>query len=343
MRLAFKFAVFIGGLFSGTSALAQECAPTDERSAVYLSREVAGDRDFREVLEGPRWTFALTRAPYGWNIQLFDEDGLDLTQMTPPLRGAPNPRELYGWHFRNADNTGMNNGEVNAPQKLRLFGFDPALSGTGGFKPSGPQGVDAENQPGRGALTIKDMGLADLEPGKKARMNYLKFSVCMTWPKTEREKNKELAAAAALAEARTVSPELLEQMGSCGLDLEAYEISPFLTPVELSGDFDGDGSFDNATPIVRKADDKRGVAICRAGTWLKVLGMSGKMGKHLVPGYFDSIDWWGLHAKGPVGQGAGEGAPPQLSGDAISIGKEGASSALIYWTGTDYSGYWQGD
>lgn len=332
------------GLFAQFAAIAnaQECQPTEERSAVLLSREIAGARDFNEYLEGPGWTFQLKRAPHGWDIRLNDENGLDLTQMTPPLRGAPNPRQLYGWHFRNADNTGANRGDVNAPQHLRLFGFDPALTGTGGFKPSGAQGVDSQDQPGRGALTIRDMGLADLEPGQKARMNYVNFSVCMTWPKTDREKQQEAAETAALTELRKVTPELIEMMGACGLDYERYQISPYLTPVELGGDFDADGAHDQAVPIMRKADAKRGLFLCRAGTWGAVIGMSGRMGAHLTPAYFDSIDWWSLHT-GPAGQGAGETPPPALAGDAILIGKEGASSALVYWTGADYSAYWQGD
>lgn len=142
----------------GSSAMAQSCEPAADRSATVLSREVAGNRDFNEYLDGPGWTFQLKRAPHGWDVRLLDEDGLDLTQMTPPLRGAPNPRELYGWHFRNAANTGSNTGDVNAPQKLRLFGFDPALSGTGGYRPNGAGGVDPQNQPGRGALSRRPSG-----------------------------------------------------------------------------------------------------------------------------------------------------------------------------------------
>ena len=338
------FGLFAAGAAVMSGAIAQPCEPTAERSATVLSsREVAGNRDYNEYMEGPGWTFQLKRAAHGWDVRLLDENGLDLTQMTPPLRGAPNPRELYGWHFRNADNTGPNAGDVNAPQKLRLFGFEPALTGTGGYKPSNTQGVDPENQPGRGALTVRDMGLADLEPGKQARMNYLKFDVCMTWPKTDREKQREAEETARMTELRKVTPELIEFMGSCGLDYELYQITPFLTPVDLGGDFDGDDSHDQAVPIIRKTDGKRGVFMCRALTYGKVLGMSGLMGKHLSADYFDHIDWWSLHPKGEIGQGAGEGPPPQMLGDAITIGKEESSSAIIYWTGTDYTGYWQGD
>jgi hypothetical protein len=277
-------------------------------------------------------------------VRLFDADGLDLTQMTPPLSsGVPNPRQIYGWHFRNAANTGANVGDVNAPQGLRLLGFDPALSGTGGYRPSELGGVDPSDQPGRAALTVRDYGLADLEAGGRARMVYLSFTVCLTWPTTERELALEARALEQFEASGRVTPELVEQMGACGLDLDAFGITPYLRPVELGGDFDGDDSLDVAVPVVRRADGKRAVAVCRAGTWLHLLGIEGRMGRHVEAAYFESIDGWALFARGPVGQGVAEGPPPALLGDAILIGKSDSSSALLYWDGADFNGYWQGD
>ena len=79
MRVFLVAAAIIAAALS--SAYAQPCEPGDGRSAALLSREVAGNRDFNEVLEGPEWTFELKRAPYGWDIRLLDENGLDLTQI----------------------------------------------------------------------------------------------------------------------------------------------------------------------------------------------------------------------------------------------------------------------
>jgi hypothetical protein len=155
-------------------------------------------REFREPF-GRDWTFALVPAAHGWDIRVFDRAGMDLSQLTPPWRGAPNPREIHGWHFRNAANTGPNTGDVNAPQERRAFLISPAVSGTGGFKPSadappadtpGPdtptnRGLTDSSVPhdeGRGVLTILDYDLADLSPGQKARMTRLKFAVCLNWP-----------------------------------------------------------------------------------------------------------------------------------------------------------------
>ncbi|MEM7800350.1 MAG: hypothetical protein AAF633_14235 [Chloroflexota bacterium] len=42
--------------------------------------------------------------------------------VTPPFYGT-NALKIYGWHFRNANNTGPNDGSVNAPQERRVFYF----------------------------------------------------------------------------------------------------------------------------------------------------------------------------------------------------------------------------
>jgi len=56
--------------------------------------------------------------------------------------------------------------------------------------------------------------------------------------------------------------------------------------------FDNDGSLDNAAPVTRLRDGKRGIAICRAGAWLHLLWLTDRIGEELVPAYFESIDWW---------------------------------------------------
>jgi hypothetical protein len=328
------WAILLGfalGLPAGT-ARALECLPSDGRQIAHFFGEVAGKNTYQQQLN-PFWMLQLIPAEHGWDLQLIARDGVDLSQVTPPFRLAPNPRQLYGWHFRNQDNTGPNEGSVNAPQELRLFIFSPALEGTGGFKPSG-DGLDREavNQAeGRGWLRVVDHGLADLAPSQQARMVYLSFEACLSWPKAVTE-----------ALARTlVSPELVERLGACGLGAD-FEIKAYLVPVEIGGDFDGDGALDFAVPIGRRADGKRAVALCRAGTYLDVIGLEGEMG-HLTPTYFDRMDWWGLHPKGEVGQGVAEGPPPRLIGDAILLGLEEKSSVLVYWNGQGYAAYWQGD
>jgi len=174
-----------------------------------------GEHDYLASV-ADKWIFLLEASRFGWDMRLRDKNKMDLSQITAPFRGS-NSREIYGWHFRNAANTGKNTGDVNAPQHLRLFQFSPALSGTGGYRPPRPEPQPSISEPdpnqGRGLLTIRDFGLTDLEPGQQARMNYLKFHVCLTWPKTEEE---------IVEETNAKSPIFLDEekeiMYGCGLD-----------------------------------------------------------------------------------------------------------------------------
>jgi hypothetical protein len=96
---------------------------------------------------------------------VLDQAARDLIPPSPG-RGYIPPREIDGWHFRNADNTGPNTGDINAPQRERQFSF--LLPG------------DTDVASGAGSLVIADYGLADLEPGQQARMVYLRFDACLT-------------------------------------------------------------------------------------------------------------------------------------------------------------------
>lgn len=312
------------------------CDSTAERTAFLFSGEISGQHAYAELLP-TGWLFMLEPAPFGWDIRVYsnlpgDAPGVDMAAVTPPFH-APNPRELYGWHFRNADNTGPNMGDVNAPQALRLFSFSPALIGTGGFR---PPDTDAAMEPnpndGRGWLMVTDYGLADLEPGGQARMVYLRFTACLTWPVAYDPPPPEPAG---------FVPEDIERIRACGLGDDLEPVA-FLQPPLVEADFDYDGAWDFAVPVERIADGKRAIAICRAGTWLSVIGLEGDLGQ-LTPAYFDHIDWWLVEPRGTIGQGAGEGPPPVPAGDTLTIGKDDSSSVKLYWDGTHFQAYWQGD
>ena len=306
------------------------CEETADRHAHHIGGEVAGNRAFRETV-GPGWVFTMLRQDKGWAIRLMDKDGLDLTQVTPPFHGPANPRDIEGWHFRNKDNTAANEGSVNAPQDLRLFAFAPELSGTGGFKPPAP-GDPALSEPdpeaGRGWLRIDDYGLADLKPGQKARMVYLKFFACLTWPKTAAEQ-----AAAADFNSDKYMDEETEQFVACSL-AKPYKLQAFVKPRFLSGDIDGDDALDLFAPVVRDTDGKKGIAICRAGTWFDVLGMDQPVGD-VAPGYFDQIETWRL---GRTGDAPQDGASGQRTyeRDELIIERVEKSAYAIYWTDDGY-------
>jgi len=147
------------------------CAADPSYEIMTFAGEIGAGENFTKSFAGDL-TFKLQPTADGWTIEVRTADGVDLSQITPPLRLIDtNPRNIAGWHFRNAANTGRNEGDVNAPQHRRAFVFGPAAPGP------------AATEPGRGVVVIDDFGLGDLLPGKRARMVYLKFSGCLAWRK----------------------------------------------------------------------------------------------------------------------------------------------------------------
>ena len=94
-----------------------------------------------------------------------------------------------------------------------------------------------------------------------------------------------------------------------------YQLSAHINPFYLHGDFNGDGRSDTALLIKERSSGKNGIAIYH-----------GKSNR-----------------RGPVGKGADGKAPPKLRGDALMVIKTESASALIYWNGTRYAWYQQGD
>lgn len=75
--------------------------------------------------------FSLDPAEGGWQINVVpevknclrdcaDDDCYNMTDINLPLHGV-NSTQLYGWHFRNADNTAPNDGSTIAPGEERDF------------------------------------------------------------------------------------------------------------------------------------------------------------------------------------------------------------------------------
>ncbi len=302
------------------------CHETAERHAVHLAGEIAGNRSYRQPV-GNRWTFTLLRQERGWAIRLKARDGIDLTQVTPPFRG-PNPRDIEGWHFRNASNTAANDGSVNAPRELRIFQFSPGLEGTGGFRP--PSGTAIVDAVGRGWFKIDDYALADLEPDQQARMMYLKFFACLTWPKSTEEIAEETDR-----NSPAHLDEEIEIFGSCGLARMPHKLHAYVLPRTMDGDLDGDGSIDYAAPAIRTTDGKAGFVICRAGTYLHLIGFDAVVGE-LAPAYFETIEGWAIKPRSAVP--AYEGSPPlpDIKHDVLTIERIEKSSYTIYWDGKTF-------
>ena len=135
----------------------------------------------RDIALGLR--FELLPEDYGWRIVVRDTSRADenLASLTPPFHFVPNPCFIEGWHFRNADNTGPNQGDVNAPQRERDFIFSPEVGRTiqGPDSHSGPDSADVARveQFGSGLLTIEQLDLSPPAKGEKASIERMRFRV----------------------------------------------------------------------------------------------------------------------------------------------------------------------
>lgn len=104
--------------------------PTPDNTIYAFTGSVSRGEKFEHVLPNGL-IFSLIPTEYaelgwmGWIIQIesSSKSGHDYSGIvTPPFRGV-NALQIIGWHFRNADNTGPNDGSVNAPQEERNFLF----------------------------------------------------------------------------------------------------------------------------------------------------------------------------------------------------------------------------
>ena len=121
-----------------------------------------------------------------------------------------------------------------------------------------------------------------------------------------------------------------------------YLLSVRLNPFLLQGDFNGDRQLDVAVLISRRGTGAQGIAILHAGsTRAAVVGAGRAIGNG--GDNFSWMDAWSVYPKGPVHRGADESAPPQLRGDALLVEKLESASAIVYWDGTAYRWYQQGD
>lgn len=315
-------------------------------------------KDFRGIVaDGDTYTqsvggkaFVLGPTRHGWKIFLLDANGREIATFSPPARPVEtNALNVSGWHFRNLSNTGPNTGDVNAPQRIRRFAFGVLATRAHRRPDLAPPKASAlpDGFGGIGRLVIEDFKLADLGKRQKARMVSLTFQVCLTWFGDGEKPDPIVVADPGVAFDTVVS-----DMKTCGLDFRAYRLSDRMAGGReggqspwLNADMDGDGNADLVVSVRRLRDRRAGIAIClKTEGVLKLAGFDGRIGKHLDPDYFGRTDWWNVFPRGPVSKSEAEGPPPTLPGDAIVMGKDGASSVILYLDADrKLSSYWQGD
>ena len=161
-------------------SMATATCPTTRQCLTFTGSVNRGERLSRPF--GPGLVLVLEPAEYGWEIIVRDErPDENIARLTPPFHFVPNPRDVEGWHFRNADNTGPNDGSVNAPQEEREFLFSPEVGRSIDHPMTREQATQLE-QAGRGRLVIRSLQLGNVEAGKKANIRRMGFSIWLSWP-----------------------------------------------------------------------------------------------------------------------------------------------------------------
>jgi hypothetical protein len=165
---------------------APRCEAEPGRRAEAIRGEVVAGSSFSRSTPGG-WILRLTPSPgSGWllSVSTKGRESEDLSRLTPPWHFVPNPREIEGWHFRNATNTGPNDGSVNAPQELREFIFSPEVGGSIEYGGSATSAEDVARVRsfGRGWLFVERYTLSPPRRGERAAFESLKFTACLTTP-----------------------------------------------------------------------------------------------------------------------------------------------------------------
>jgi len=120
MALRMILLLLVGGLASAQRVAVPACEPEPGRKAERIHGAVNRAARFSQATPSG-WIVRLTPVSEGWFLAVTTEgrETEDLSRLTPPWHFVPNPREIEGWHFRNADNTGPNDGGVSSARAVR--------------------------------------------------------------------------------------------------------------------------------------------------------------------------------------------------------------------------------
>jgi len=310
-----------------TAAAPPACTPSaGTQSASFAGKVKAGQH--LDVAAGP-YQLILEPNEYGWRILVASADGKRLPVVTPPSGTPQPPVGLLGFFYRNAENSAPSPlAQGGMPISMRYwFGaraVDPELnpelvvpSQAGSAAAAAPEGPHQ----GEIEFSLLDYGLADLEPGQRARMVYASFSGCLSWVSPDR---------ADVDDSLEFIAEEIETFGSCGLDLARYRLSTLFAPRVLNMDIDGDGSHDHIAAVTQ--GERRGLAICRAGTYLTLLGFAPEgLELGFEPGFLAALEAWRVLPRDVRGLGyEDEPTWPEADGDIVLLERIEKAAQLLF-------------
>jgi hypothetical protein len=186
-----------------SDGMGSDVAPGVARS-LFSGNVYRGERFERPVFGGLRFVLSpvvrsANEGSNGWSIELYGPDSSrNLVGIaTPPYHGI-NSTVIEAWHFRNKDNTGPNEGDVNAPGAERGFYFvmDPrdydryriALERVLAAHEATQSELDSVSAVmsrvpvGEGWVTLREMKLGGLEEGADPYFEELQFAVELRFP-----------------------------------------------------------------------------------------------------------------------------------------------------------------
>lgn len=174
------FGLFCLLLITADSVLATE--------KVNFSGKILAGNSFKYTF-GDGFIFRLELDEYGWEIVIqFGKSDENISRLTPPLHFFPNPRQIWGWHLRNADNTSTNEvgqKNINVYGMVREFIFSPevgrSIQGVKANRQVTPEEIEKIQNSGSGSLRILDYQLKNGEPGQKAKFSWMYFDVELFW------------------------------------------------------------------------------------------------------------------------------------------------------------------
>ena len=121
-----------------------------------------------------------------------------------------------------------------------------------------------------------------------------------------------------------------------------YELSDFMNPFYLLADFNGDQKTDIAVTVKEIKTGNTGFIVFHGDIDDHyVIGAGNKIGNG--GDNFKCLDIWRVYSKNIIEPGVGETKRVDLKADAIFVEKAESASAVIYWSGTEYKWYQQGD